>query len=97
MRIWDLVNKVIYKQINYDSSWCCCSYEIIPWNSKYLIFGSDGYFIIMDINEGNTIQKIDNTVSHEIRSMKKIKIEQLGECLICGGDGNYGIIKLYSV
>ena len=96
VRIWDLVNKVIYKQINYDTSWSYSSYEIIPWNSKYLIFGSDYYFIIMDINEGKTIKKIDITDSSEIRSMKKIKVGQLGECFICGGNGNCGI-QLYSV
>ena len=34
IRIWDLVSKSIYKQINYEANNGC---EIIPWNNKYSI------------------------------------------------------------
>ena len=97
VRIWDLVNKVIYKQINYDGTSNTCSYEIIPWNINYTIFGCDCSFVIMNITDGKMIKKIDVKDSSEIRSMKKIKIGQIGECLICVGGGASNSIQLYSI
>ena len=99
VRIWDLAKKVIYKQINYEGTYNTCSYEIIPWNSNYSIFGCDRSFVIVDINEGKMVKKIDIENSHEIRGVKKIKMAQLGECLICSTDGNNGngFIQLYSL
>ena len=96
VRIWDLVNKVIYKQINYEGS-NSCSYEIIPWNVNYTIFGCDNSFVVMNITDGKMIKKIDVKDSNEIRSMKKIKIGQIGECLICVGGGSQNTIQLYSI
>ena len=87
VRIWDLAKKVIYKQINYEGTYNTCSYEIIPWNSNYSIFGCDRSFVIVDINEGKMVKKIDIQNSDEIRGVKKIKMAQLGECLICCTDG----------
>ena len=95
VRIWDLVNKVIYKQINYEGTSNTCSYEIIPWNINYTIFGCDGSFVIMNITDGKMIKKIDVKDSGEIRSMKKIKIGQIGECLFVGGSNS--TIQLYSI
>ena len=96
LRIWDLVNKVIYKQINYDSSIGTCSYEIMPWNNKYSIFGCDsGWIVIMNLEEGKMAKKIQLKDSNEIRGMKKIKLAQSGECLICSD--NSGNIKLLSL
>ena len=95
VRIWDLVNKVIYKQINYEGN--TCSYEIIPWNVNYTIFGCDGSFVVMGVADGKMIKKIDVKDSNEIRSMKKIKIGQIGECLICVGGGSQNTIQLYSI
>ena len=95
VRIWDLVNKVIYKQINYEGD--SCSYEIIPWNVNYTIFGCDCSFVVMNITDGKMIKKIDVEDSGEIRSMKKIKIGQIGECLICVGGGSQNTIQLYSI
>ena len=95
VRIWDLVNKVIYKQINYEGD--SCSYEIIPWNVNYTIFGCDCSFVVMNITDGKMIKKIDVKDSNEIRSMKKIKIGQIGECLICVGGGSQNTIQLYSI
>ena len=96
IRIWDLVNKVIYKQINYDGTSNTCSYEIIPWNRNYTIFGCDYSFVIININEGKMVKKIDIKNSGDIRSVKKIKIGQYGECLICQDMANNGI-QLYSL
>ena len=97
VRIWDLVNKVIYKQINYDGTSNSCSYEIIPWNINYTIFGCDYSFVIMNITDGKMIKKIDVKDSGDIRSLKKIKIGQIGECLICVGGGSMNSIQLYSI
>ena len=96
VRIWDLVNKVIYKQINYEGTSNTCSYEIIPWNINYTIFGCDGSFVVMNITDGKTIKKTDVN-NGDIRSMKKIKIGQIGECLICVGGSNNNTIQLYSI
>ena len=59
VRIWDLANKVVYKQINYDTSISNCSYEIIPWNNNYVIFGCDsGWIVIINIEEGKMVKKL---------------------------------------
>ena len=95
IRIWDLAKKVIYKQIN-DGTSSGCSYEIIPWNVNYSIYGCDGYFVIININDGKMVKKIDNSNLGEIRGIKKIKMGQLGECLICSGSSGNSI-QLYSL
>ena len=92
IRIWDLVNKSIYKQINYDASYGC---EIIPWNNKYTIIGCDGCFVIIDIEEEKMIKKINSNKAKDLSGLKKIKMKNLGECLIGSGDGN--IIELFSI
>ena len=85
IRIWDLVNKVIYKQINYESS---CAYEIIPWNINYAIVGCDHFYVVINITEGKMVKKIDLKDCGEIRGIKKIKLGQLGESLICADSKN---------
>ena len=96
IRIWDLLNKVIYKQINYESSISTCSYEIIPWNDNYAIFGCDsGWIVIINIEEGKIVKKMQLKGSGEIRGIKKIKLRQSGECLICSDSESN--IKLLSI
>ena len=92
IRIWDLVNKSIYKQINYDARY---GREIIPWNNKYTIIGCDGWFVIIDIEEEKMIKKINSNKAKDLSGLKKIKMKNLGECLICSGNGN--IIELFSI
>jgi len=92
IRIWDLVNKSIYKQINYDARYGC---EIIPWNNKYTIIGCDGCFVIIDIEEEKMIKKINSNKAKDFCGLKKIKMNNLGECLIGSRDGN--IIELFSI
>ena len=91
IRIWDLVNKIIYKEIKYDGRNGC---EIIPWNNKYTIVGCDGGFVIINIEEGKMIKKIklDNA---DVRGVKKIKLGNLGECLMISD--NKSNIKLYYI
>ena len=96
IRIWDLAKKVIYKQINYNGTSNGCSYEIIPWNVNYSIFGCDSSFVIININDGKMVKKIDNSNLGEIRGIKKIKMGQLGECLVCSGSSGNSI-QLYSL
>ena len=92
IRIWDLVNKSIYKQINYDARHGC---EIIPWNNKYTIIGCDGCFVIIDIEEEKMIKKIKSNKAEDFHGLKKIKMSNLGECLVGSGNGN--IIELFSI
>ena len=91
IRIWDLVNKVKYKEIKYEDRY---GYKIIPWNNKYTILGCYGGIVIINIEEGKIIKKIklDNTY---VQGVKKMKINKLGECLIIAHN-NYNI-KLYSI
>ena len=91
IRIWDLVNKIIYKEIKYDGRY---GYEIIPWNNKYTIVGCEGGFVIINIEEGKMVKKIklDNT---DVKGVKKMKLNKLGECLIIAD--NKSNIKLYNI
>jgi len=93
IRIWDLINKVIYRQIKYDAGQ---GFEIISWNNTYSILGAHGCLIIYNIEENKIIKKIVSDVtSHSLTGIKKIKLTNLGECLICS-DSSYGI-KLYGL
>ena len=90
IRIWDLVNKIIYKEIEYEGRY---GREIIPWNNKYTILGCYDGIVIINIEEGKIRKiEIDNIY---VRGVKKMKINKLGECLIIA-DSNYNI-KLLSI
>ena len=91
IKIWDLVKKVKYNEIKYDSNF---GYEIIPWNNKYAIVGSSGGFAIINIEEGKMVKKIKIGNTY-VYGVKKMKLNKLGECLIIA-DSNYNI-KLYSI
>ena len=96
IRIWDLVNKEMYKQINFDGK---RGREIIPWNNKYTILACEGGIAIIDIEEGKLVKKIklDNTY---VEGVKKIKGSKLRECIIISisdnSDNSYKI-RLYSL
>ena len=90
IRIWDLVNKVKYKEIKYEGRY---GREIIPWNNKYTILGCYGGIVIINIEEGK-IRKIELDNIY-VRGVKKMKINKLGECLIISDCNNN--IKLYSI
>ena len=91
IRIWDLVNKVKYKEIKYEGK---CGFEIIPWNNKYTILGCEGGIVIINIEEGKMIKKIKLDNVH-VGGVKKMKISKLGECLITSDRG--GNIRLYNI
>ena len=92
IRIWDLVNKNIYKQINYDG---IGGYGIIPWNHAYTIVACETYFIVIDIEEGKMLKRILYEDEVKVKDIKKIKISNLGECLICSSEDN--TIKLFNI
>ena len=87
IRVWDLIKKVIYKQINYN---IYRGYEIIAWNNTYSILGTTGSFVIFDIEEGKVVKKINSDNNYNLKGIKKIRLKKYGECLICS-DENYGI------
>ena len=53
----------------------------IPWNSKYTIVGCGGCFVIINIEENKVIKYIEVKKSQAL-GIKKIKINEYGECLI---------------
>ena len=83
IRIWDLINKNLYKTINFDDR---TGNEIIQWNDKYTIIGCSKCLIIIDLENGEEYKKIENRKT--IYGLKKIKDEKLGECLICSERDN---------
>ena len=80
LRIWDLVNKIIYKQIQIEANF---GREIISWDDKYAIIGCKGCLVIVNIDEEETVEKIDiNNIEGEFYKIKKIKTNKLGDCVI---------------
>ena len=93
IRVWDLVHKSVYKQIRFDAS---NANEIIFWEKNYAIVGCKSCFVLVDLEEEKMIKKVvlDNP-KYYLCGVKKIKLVQLGECLICSDDSNN--IRLFSV
>lgn len=93
VRVWDLVHKSVYKQIRFDAS---NANEITFWDKKYAIVGCKSCFVLVDLEEEVMVKKVvlDNT-KHYLCGVKKIKLVQLGECLIASDDSNN--IRLFSV
>ena len=91
IRIWDLIKKSIYKIIHFNAK---IGYEMVQWNDKYTIIGSDGFLIIIDIENGEEYSKIEGN-NGTIFGLKKIKTENLGICLICSEDN--GKISIYKI
>lgn len=91
LRIWDLINKNIYKEIKYDGE---IGKEIIPWNDTYTIIACNHCFIIVDIEKGKETNKI--TVEKScLGGVKKIYLNNFGECLIAADFNNN--IELFSL
>ena len=92
IRIWDLVKKVIYKQINYDANY---GFGIIPWNSTFSILGCKGCLVVINIEKSKMVKKIElDNINSSLLAIRRIKTNQFGECLICS-DGNN--IRLFSL
>ena len=92
IKIWDLKEKKMLKKISISFLHGCA---IIPWNNIYAIVGCNSYFVIINIEEGKMINKIKFNDKHDLRGLKKMKIDTFGECLICSSQG--GIIGLFDI
>ena len=88
IRIWDLVNKNIYKTININNE---IGYELVLWNDSYVVIGCDKHLVVVDLEEENE----DKILERNIYGVKKIKSEILGECLICSE--KYNCINIYDL
>ena len=67
------------------------AYDIIQWNNKFMIFGTDLFICIFNSEEYTVTKKIMN----QIVGVKKIIINNLGESLICSDKA--GNILLYKI
>ena len=69
LRIWDLIKKTVYKTIKFEAE---AGYETVQWNEKFTIIGSNKSLIIIDIEEGKEVKKIEGE-NGTIFGVKKIK------------------------
>ena len=88
IRIWDLVQKSIYKIIEFDAQY---GKEMIQWDDKYTIIGCNKCLIIINLKEGKAVNKIES--NSNILGVKKIYDDELKECLICSEENN--TIRIY--
>ena len=91
IRIWDLLKKSLFKQIEYDAT---IARGIIGWNNTYGIVACKNCFVIINIDEGKVEKTID-VDNCKIEGLKKYKLNGLGECLIASDDKNN--ILLYNI
>ena len=91
LRIWDLVNKNIFKEIIYDGDF---GKEIIPWNNIYIIVACKECFIVIDLEKGITTNKI-MIINSCLGGIKKIVLSKFGECLVAADfNNNIGLFSL---
>ena len=87
IRIWDLINKNLFMGFEHEST---AGFDIIPWNDNFTLFSTNLYIYILN-NEDYTTKKIKG----KIKGMKKLIIDNLGECLV--GSDKFGNIQLYKI
>ena len=80
-----MVKKEVYKNIKFNAKF---GYEMVQWNDKYTIIGCNECLIIIDIEKGEEVEKIEGN-NGIIFGLKKIYDRDLGECLICSEDNKY--------
>lgn len=83
LRIWDLINKNVVKEIKYDGE---LGREIIQWNNTYTIIACKYSVIIINLEKGEMISKI--SIKRCIGGVKKIFLDRAGECLIVSDFNN---------
>ena len=86
LRIWELMNKNMIRQIRYDGE---SGREIIQWNDTYAIIACKYSFIIIDLEKEEMSSKI--SIKRCLGGVKKVFLDRLGECLIVS-DFNNSII-----
>ena len=90
--MWDLANKTLLRSIEIND------YKgrgILQWNNNYSIVGCENGFAIVNFKEGKFVKKICTKGNNDIIELKKIKLSQLGDCLICRDKEN--ILSLYTL
>ena len=93
IRIWNLVNKSIYCEIDYEAK---LAYGIIPWNDIYSIVACSGCLIIIDLKQQKMVNKlVFKKVKSSLCGIQKIKLSNLGECLVCSDANN--TIRLFNL
>ena len=91
LRIWDLVNKNIFKEIRYDGDF---GKEIIPWNNIYIVVACKECFIVIDVEKGITTNKIW-VLNSCLGGIKKIVLSKFGKCLVASDfNNNIGLFSL---
>jgi hypothetical protein len=91
LRIWNLVNKSLDKQIIYDAY---NAYGIVQWNATYSIIACTGCLVVMDLTKERMAYKIMYNKSN-FCEVKKVELNQLGECLVCSDTNNN--IRLFNL
>ena len=91
IRIWDLVKKALYNTIKFDGKY---GYEMVQWNDQYTIIGCYQCLTIIDLEKEKEIKIIKGN-NGTIFGLKKMKDDELGECLICSEENN--IISIYNI
>ena len=92
IKVWDLANKILLKSIEIND------YKgrgILQWNNTYSIVGCENGFAVVNLKEGKFVKKICTKGNKDIIELKKIKLSQLGDCLICRDKENE--LSLYSL
>lgn len=91
IRIWDLAKKQFIKAFQHHES--NHGYDIISWNNKFIIFATDSKIYIESLSNIEEKKIEAKILSAQVIGIKKIKIKELGECLICSN--NSGHIQLF--
>ena len=87
LRIWDLITKIQYKRIFIDFK---VINGILLWDKIYAIISITEAFILVNLEEGKVVNKIKSNQGYNgYNYMNKIRLSDLGECLICSS--SYGI------
>ena len=87
-RIWDLIKKIQYKKITYIGT----GFSIIPWNDNIAVISTKSNLYIIDLNNNESYLASSNY--NIIYDIKKIRLEQLGECLICNHGNTISLLCL---
>ena len=95
-RIWDLINKIQIKRIEIPSEIRDIN-EMICWNNTYSIircnedsWSNNNYIALINLEKG----EIEKIFKESFLGIKKISIDQLGECLISCSKNK---VQLYSM
>ena len=96
VKIWDLINKNLYKNIEIE---CSKLSDIIQMDQKYIICAdtSGNFLIVIDLFDNRVVEKIDAKHGKEgkIVKIKKFEFESDGDCLLTTGWDH--TIKLWSI